>query len=589
MVVQTSAGRIRGKTMRVLSGKVTAYLGIPYAEPPIGQLRFAKPVPSKPWTNVREVTKYSNTCYQNVSNSESKALWEKIWSPNTELSENCLYLNLWVPSPRPKKAAVMVWIHGGAFMSGSSSLLVYNGRFLSHTQKVIVVSMNYRLGVFGFLALPGNSDVPGNMGLFDQRLALQWVHDNIAAFGGNPKSVTLFGQSAGAASINMHLIASQSSSLFHRVIMQSGSSNTPWAFVKSVDAKHRAAAFGKRIGCPYSSDAEFLSCLRGKSAYDVLCYSLADPQSNLLSQVIFLPVATGDFFTEKAEMLMQQKIVEKKQILQGTNRDEATYFLAMGGPGFSKDTESVIGRKDFVKAVKWILPENTVLTVDDIECEYIDEKDEDSTINYRDAVASMAADSLFVCPMKQFANKYAGQGNKVYSYLFNHLPPAGAWQKWMGVMHGYEIVFVFGMPFNKFGKWTQAEEVLSKNMMNYWSTFARTGNPIGQEVTTVKWPVYTQLKQQYIILNAKRLEVKKSFESKRVTSGIKRFPNSSRAEINETEEQWKEEFSQWYSHILGWKDQFNAFKNKKYGCAGEAMNPVGKIVQCIHKNDMTPA
>ncbi|XP_024001011.2 acetylcholinesterase-like, partial [Salvelinus sp. IW2-2015] len=193
LIVTTRAGSLRGIRLPTPDrSHVTAFLGIPFAEPPLGKKRFRKAEPKKPWSGVFDASSYPNACYQFIDTSFPGFQGSEMWNPNREMSEDCLYLNVWVPtSPRPHNLTVMVWIYGGGFYSGSSSLDVYDGRYLAHSEKVVVVSMNYRVGAFGFLALPGSSEAPGNVGLLDQRMALQWVQDNIHMFGGNRKQVMI--------------------------------------------------------------------------------------------------------------------------------------------------------------------------------------------------------------------------------------------------------------------------------------------------------------------------------------------------------------------------------------------------------------
>ncbi|CAN2390584.1 Acetylcholinesterase tetramerisation domain [Pristimantis euphronides] len=204
----------------------TAYLGIPYAEAPTGEKRFKKPEPRAPWHDIYKATTYGNSCYQTKEFFIDFPGIDK-WLVNNEMSEDCLNLNVWVPQSMSKPAHVMVYIYGGGFNAGTSSLELYDGSVaIVATENIIVVSLNYRLGALGFLAFPGNTKAPGNAAFVDQRLALQWVHENIAAFGGNPESITLFGESAGSASVGYHVISAGSHSYFRRAIMQSGTHNS---------------------------------------------------------------------------------------------------------------------------------------------------------------------------------------------------------------------------------------------------------------------------------------------------------------------------------------------------------------------------
>ncbi|CAD1468671.1 unnamed protein product, partial [Heterotrigona itama] len=255
LVVQTRKGKVKGKTMTATTGKeVDAWFGIPYAQKPlasyiswnslprgreifrggeterrsegenrkgvdgsgdqrrdticcvVGALRFRHPRPAERWPGILNATTLPNSCVQILDTVFGDFAGATMWNPNTPLSEDCLYVNVVAPRPRPTNAAVMVWIFGGGFYSGSATLDVYDHKTLVSEENVILVSMQYRVASLGFLYF-GTSDVPGNAGLFDQMMALQWVRDNIAAFGGNPDNVTLFGESAGAVSVSMHLLS----------------------------------------------------------------------------------------------------------------------------------------------------------------------------------------------------------------------------------------------------------------------------------------------------------------------------------------------------------------------------------------------
>ena len=197
LIVTTDKGKVRGLTLNSPSGrKVDAWLGIPYAQPPIGPLRFRHPRPVDKWQGIYNATKPPNSCVQIVDTVFGDFPGATMWNPNTELSEDCLYVNVVVPRPRPKNAVVMLWIFGGGFYSGTSTLDVYDHRTLAAEENVVIVSMQYRVASLGFLYL-GTPDAPGNSGLFDQNLALRWVRDNIHRFGGDPNKICLFGESAG--------------------------------------------------------------------------------------------------------------------------------------------------------------------------------------------------------------------------------------------------------------------------------------------------------------------------------------------------------------------------------------------------------
>ena len=235
---------IKGTKWNINGTNITAYLGIPYAKPPVGNLRFASPVVPDPWVGELDATKPPPTCWQYIFGGfdlENPAA--KVWINNTEMSEDCLYLNVWTPGDGQElstKLPVMVWIYGGGYFSGSSTLDVYDGRFLAALENVVVVSMQYRLGPFGFLYI--KSQVGGNMGLLDQQLALKWVQNYISLFNGDPNDVTIFGESAGAASVGLQYLAPSSRVLFKRFIMQSAGPLNRWALSTISDAHDAGVA-----------------------------------------------------------------------------------------------------------------------------------------------------------------------------------------------------------------------------------------------------------------------------------------------------------------------------------------------------------
>ncbi|GMS99366.1 hypothetical protein PENTCL1PPCAC_21541 [Pristionchus entomophagus] len=224
---------VTGEMMIAPNGKlVTQFYGIPFAEPPVGKLRFRKPVPKAPWRNTLNANVPPNSCIQCLDTYFDDFVGATMWNANTEQSEDCLYLNVFVPEkPDPtKRLAVMVWVYGGGFATGTSTIDVYDGKIFSAEEKIIIVPFNYRVSIFGFLFM-GTADAPGNMGLWDQNLALKWVHTNIAQFGGDNTRITLFGESAGAASVNLQMFSEKSTPYFHRAIIQSASATATWAIV----------------------------------------------------------------------------------------------------------------------------------------------------------------------------------------------------------------------------------------------------------------------------------------------------------------------------------------------------------------------
>ncbi|XP_048201976.1 cholinesterase [Perognathus longimembris pacificus] len=570
IVVTTKAGPVRGMNLAVLGGTVTAFLGIPYAQPPLGRLRFQKPQPVDRWLDVWNATNYANSCYQNLDQNFPGFPGSEMWNPNTALSEDCLYLNVWVPAPKPKNATVLVWVYGGGFQTGTSSLNVYDGRFLARVERVIVVSMNYRVGALGFLALPGNPEAAGNAGLFDQQLALQWVQNNIAAFGGNPNSVTLFGESAGAVSVSLHLLSPQSYPLFLRAILQSGSANAPWAVMAPSEARNRTLTLAKLVGCSRENETELIHCLQHKDPQEILLNEVfVLPHESLLS-VNFGPTVDNDFLTDMPDTLLQTGRFKSTQILVGVNKDEGSAFLVYGAPGFSKDNDSIITRSQFEEGLNMFFPQVGELGKDSILFHYVDWLDDQRPEKYREAFDDVIGDYNIICPVLDFAKKFSDLQNNVFFYYFEHRSSKLPWPEWMGVMHGYEIEFVFGMPLERRLNYTKPEEILSRSMMKRWANFAKHGHPNGTQSNNTRWPLFISPEEKYLTLDTDSPKIYSKLRAQHCRFWKLFFPKvlEMTGNIDEAEQEWKAGFLRWNNYMMHWKNQFNDYTSKKESCMG---------------------
>lgn len=515
-VINTSHGRVQGKLLSVLGGYVRAFLGIPYAKPPIGKLRFRPPELAEKWDNVRDATAFPNTCCQIPDTVFPGFKGAEMWNPNTPLSEDCLYLNVWAPhvnkskAQPPPLAPVLVWIYGGGFTMGTSSLDIYDGRFLSKSENVVVVSMNYRLGAFGFLSFP-NNNIQGNAGLLDQQLALRWVADNIAKFGGDPSKVTIFGESAGSASVGFHLLSPGSSDLFQRAVLQSASPNAPWATLSQTKAWNRSRRLAQSLGCPLSPEANLEACLQKANADDIVTKQNDVILEPALISIPFAPIIDGDFLPQSIEELLSSSNPSNKEVLFGLNRDEGTYFLPYGLPGFNNTGQSLITRKEFLEGIP-IAMDNVVDAIKQaVIFQYTDWTDESNRMKNRDFMGSLVGDQQFVCPVLEFAQWYSQGGAKTFLYWFDHRSSVNSWPEWMGAMHGYEIEFVFGMPLNASLGYTKNEVNMTKKFMKHWANFARTGNP---SIDGAPWPIFTPEKREYVTLNYNPPELRRNLRPK---------------------------------------------------------------------------
>ncbi|KAJ9592672.1 hypothetical protein L9F63_015644, partial [Diploptera punctata] len=270
-------GTLRGHYLSTRKGRdILAFQNIPYAKPPIGELRFRSPQPPEPWNGVLDASKKSRICIQrNIFTFDE----------NVTGDEDCLYLNVFTPR-KNGNLDVMVYLHGGGWLAGTASNV--GPQFLLD-RDLVLVTVNYRLGPLGFLST-GDSVCPGNNGLKDQVAALRWVQDNIAAFGGNPGSVTLFGESAGGASTHYHMLSQASQGLFHKVISESGTALGLWAIAPNGSSKHQAMKVASLLDCPTEPSRALVSCLKRRDASDIIKTDTAFMQWNIDPTLTFKPV-----------------------------------------------------------------------------------------------------------------------------------------------------------------------------------------------------------------------------------------------------------------------------------------------------------
>uniref|UniRef100_UPI002869EA46 carboxylesterase/lipase family protein n=1 Tax=Deinococcus sp. TaxID=47478 RepID=UPI002869EA46 len=320
VTVQTDLGPVVGR-----QGTARSYLGIPYAAPPVGALRWKAPQPAAPWTAPRDATAFGGECVQAVL-----ALFALPGeTPGTvKGQEDCLYLNVYTPSSATpqSKLPVMVWIHGGAFTVGSGN--TYDGQVLASKQGVVVVSINYRLGALGWLALPAlaaesGDGQSGNYGLLDQQAALKWVQRNIGGFGGDPTKVTIAGESAGAMSGCAHLASPQSKDLFRGVILQSGLCASPGNSVMLADAQQRNLKYAANVGCPQAD----VACLRAADPKELLAASV--PGLRPASNLVWSPVYGGTTLPLPLIEAYNSGQFNQVPVLAGTNHDEGRLFISV--------------------------------------------------------------------------------------------------------------------------------------------------------------------------------------------------------------------------------------------------------------------
>ncbi len=435
------------------------FLAIPYAAPPVGELRFSPPQPVTPWNSTLAGDTYPAGCSQLPTLTNSNVRIE---------NEDCLYLNVWTPNPVPTKPLpVMVWFHGGSNVSGSTADFVpfpdyetvrlYDGHTLSRTGNVIVVTVNYRLNAFGFFGLSElASEDPaypyaGNQGLLDQRASLQWVKENIAAFGGDPANVTIFGESAGSFDVCAHMVSPMSAGLFHKAIGQSGGCTVGVATAESAAANAQAVA--EAVGC--GSAADKLACLRAVPTADLLDASTVATGG---SEFALSLSVDGGFLPEHPRDVFNRNELPKIPYMLGANADEGTLFALNVPTDLTAEEYSA----ELVAQYGSRAPE--------IEALYPTSK----FASPRDALVRVTGDSTLVCSTYDVARRYSQKGRKVYAYSFARVPALPFINVLnLGAFHGLELGYVFGSvaaagPF---------DAKLSTQMQQYWASFATSAKP----------------------------------------------------------------------------------------------------------------
>jgi len=444
------------------SGSVR-YLGIPYAAPPIGEDRWRAPRPAAPRTSLLGAYDTTPSCPQDTSQAFAGA------APAT-LSEDCLTLNVWVARlPRAPSLPVMVWIHGGGLVQGGAlienppggGLLGYDGTN-AIARDVVFVSINYRLGPLGFLALPELSlespDSPssGNAGFLDQVQALRWVRDNIAAFGGDPRNVTIYGESAGGVSVCAHLASPLSRGLFQRAIVQSGScANTLQALDRTVGTLEPAYVQGERVaaraGCP--AGPARLDCLRAKSAQELVVAGQGTVGFGREGEGYGFKL-DGHAFDRAPGIALADGSAAPVPLVIGTNEDEATVLLAPSLKPATAEAYEALVRTRFPLIAEAILARYPASAYQP---------------PWR-AFAAIVTDVGFICPSIRAARTHAAQGNPTYAYYFTQTSPAAPE---LGAFHALEIPYLF----NVITPTAPGAAGLADRMRQAWTTFARTGVP----------------------------------------------------------------------------------------------------------------
>jgi para-nitrobenzyl esterase len=458
-VVKVDTGQLRGAA----SDGVVAFKGIPFAAPPVGALRWKAPQPVAKWKGVRDAQEFGPRCMQaNIYN-------DMIFRDKGP-SEDCLYLNVWTSADSAKsRLPVMVWIYGGGFAAGATSEPRQDGRNLAK-KGVVVVSMNYRLNVFGFfahseLAQESGHQASGNYGLLDQLAAIEWVHRNIERFGGDPAKVTIFGESAGSFSVSAQMASPLAQGLFQRAIGESGAFFGSVLKMKTLAESEEAdEKFAELVG------AHTLADLRAKSAAELM--AAAGKQD----AIRFAPNIDGYFLPQSPRDIFAAGRQSHIPLLAGWNHDEGSYHSIFG--------------KDEPTAANFVAYAHK--RFEDRADEFLKLYPASTDAEAQRSAQDLAGDQFIAfSTWKWIEMQAATGGSTLYRYEFDDAPPspANSTEPSHGAYHSAEIEFVFGVLASKELPWRPEDKALSELMSTYWSNFAKNADPNGEGVP--QWPAYT--------------------------------------------------------------------------------------------------
>lgn len=482
-IVETATGRVEGGR----DGMVEYFFGIPFAAPPVGELRLRAPRPPVSWTGVRSATVPGPGAPQPAPVTMVASQYP------SRRHEDCLTLNVWTPAADAARRPVLVWIHGGAFVSGTGSADLYRGASLAARGDVVVVTCNYRLGVLGFLAHPDLADdeadgASANWGLLDQVAALRWVRANIGAFGGDPGNVTVFGESAGAMSVCDLLAVPAAAGLVHRAIAQSG---PPLAM-----PMEQAVELASKVMAD-------LGVARPGALRDVPVDAILDAQTRLAVErrhagLPLLPVVDGASLPEDPGRAFDAGRVADVPLVIGTNRDEATFFM-VADPANRDPDEATALRRIGRMFDAWGVRLGPQAALDTYRVARADRGEDTSP---RSLWAAVMTDCMFRSGSLRAAEAHAARGRPTWSYLFTWESPAmgGA----LGACHALEIPFVLGTldapDMDRFTGSGPRVGALSAEMMDAWVAFARHGDPSHPRIG--EWPRYDPRRRATMVFGA---------------------------------------------------------------------------------------
>ncbi|MBN3297606.1 CEL lipase, partial [Amia calva] len=490
---------VEGKNInKGLFSSMDVFKGIPFAAPP-GRFQYPKPHPG--WSGVLKATEFQKRCLQVTLTQTS-----------TRGSEDCLYLNIWVPQGSKVSTGlpVMVYLFGGGFLVGGAQganfmdNYLYSGEEIADRGKVIVVSVNYRVGSLGFLST-GDANAPGNYGLRDQHAGIAWVHRNIRAFGGDPDNITIFGESAGSASVSLQILSPYNKGIIRRAISQSGVALSPWAINKN--PLPLAQKIAQKVGCPINNTTQLMACLRITDpvavtmAGDLLLFGSTEP---IVWNLGLSPVIDGDFIPDDPGNLFHN--AEDIDYIAGVNNMDGHLFAGIDVPSLNSNLleTSPEDVKNLLRGLTKEKGEQAANAAYGLYTRNWGASPSKETV--KTTVVDAETDFLFLVPTQATLYLHAEKAKtgKTYSYVFNMPSRIPVFPSWMGADHAEDLQYVFGKPFTTPLAYFPRHRDVSRYMIAYWTNFAHTGNPNkGESSVPATWPQFTNLQPQYLEINNK--------------------------------------------------------------------------------------